>query len=345
MRLVRREVASLVVLVALRNGSNLRYIHLDSLGSTSVVTDSSGAQYGYTRYYPYGSTRDSSGSLDTNKKFTGQRLDGTGLYYYGARYYDPVIGRFISPDTVGPNPTNPQSLNKYSYCFNNPLVYTDPTGNWGLSNICRWAKDNVVAPIKETAVDIGKTVVSAATLVVDPSMEHAKEFGMNLGNAALGHGTVEGIATAIDTGDWKAATLGIVTAGVQVASNFVAPGGAKLTSGIIKKAGSEVASSLVAKGEATAAKEGVVYLRTNLQTGERYVGGTMRYLKRQAEHDAKLGIEHDYSILERVNPGTSLRKSEEDWVRRLGGPGVLANKRYEMNEWEYWAAGGEIARP
>jgi len=112
----------------LRNGTNLRYVHQESLGSTSVVTNSSGTEYGYTRYYPYGSTRDSGGSLDTDKKFTGQRLDATGLYYYGARYYDPSIGRFISADTVVPEPANPQSLNRYSYCINNPLKYTDPSG-------------------------------------------------------------------------------------------------------------------------------------------------------------------------------------------------------------------------
>ncbi|HUV51760.1 MAG TPA: RHS repeat-associated core domain-containing protein [Dehalococcoidia bacterium] len=96
-----------------------------------MVTDSSGAQYGYTRYYPYGSTRDSGGSLDTDKKFTGQRADASGLYYYGARYYLPAMGRFISADTVVPNPYNPQSLNRYSYCLNNPLRYTDPTGHDG----------------------------------------------------------------------------------------------------------------------------------------------------------------------------------------------------------------------
>jgi hypothetical protein len=101
----------------------------------------------------------------------------------------------------------------------------------------------------------------------------------------------------------------------------------------------------VAKGETTAAKGGVVYLRTNLQTGERYVGGTTRYLKCQAEHDINLGVTHDYDVLEYVNPGANLRKVEEYWIRRLGGPGVLANKRYEMNEWEYWAAGGEISKP
>jgi RHS repeat-associated protein len=51
------------------------------------------------RYLPYGATR--SGGVGTDYQFTGQKLDsGTGLYYYGARYYDPVVGRFISADTV-----------------------------------------------------------------------------------------------------------------------------------------------------------------------------------------------------------------------------------------------------
>jgi hypothetical protein len=46
-----------------------------------------------------------------------------------ARLYDPVIGRFITPDTIIPEPYNPQSLNRYAYCLNNPLIYTDPTGH------------------------------------------------------------------------------------------------------------------------------------------------------------------------------------------------------------------------
>jgi hypothetical protein len=50
------------------------------------------------------------------------------LYYYGARYYDATIGRFISADTIVQSPFDPQSLNRYAYCRNNPLRYTDPTG-------------------------------------------------------------------------------------------------------------------------------------------------------------------------------------------------------------------------
>jgi len=115
-------------LVALRNGSSVYYVHLDQLGGTSVVTNASGAVAGSIKYYPYGSTRSSSGSLYTDKKFTGQRLDATGLYYYGARYYDPTIGRFISGDPLVPKPSDPQSLNRYSYCRDNPLTGIDPLG-------------------------------------------------------------------------------------------------------------------------------------------------------------------------------------------------------------------------
>ncbi|MBN1190562.1 MAG: RHS repeat-associated core domain-containing protein, partial [Dehalococcoidales bacterium] len=64
-------------------------------------------------YSPYGYIA-SWDTLPTDRQFTGQRLDETGLYYYGARYYDHSIGRFISPDTIVPDPYNPQSFNRYS---------------------------------------------------------------------------------------------------------------------------------------------------------------------------------------------------------------------------------------
>jgi RHS repeat-associated protein len=49
--------------------------------------------------------------------------------YLGARYYELTVGRFISPDTIISDPANPQSFNRYSYCLNNSLKYTDPTGH------------------------------------------------------------------------------------------------------------------------------------------------------------------------------------------------------------------------
>ena len=54
--------------------------------------------------------------------------DSTGLYFYEARYYDAVLGRFISTNSIVPDPTNPQAFNRYSYVFNNPLRFIDPLG-------------------------------------------------------------------------------------------------------------------------------------------------------------------------------------------------------------------------
>jgi hypothetical protein len=72
-------------LVALRKGSTVEDVHQDHLGSTVLSTTGSGAQQSAVVYLPFGGTRSASGALDTDKKYTGQRLDGTGLYYYGAR--------------------------------------------------------------------------------------------------------------------------------------------------------------------------------------------------------------------------------------------------------------------
>jgi len=115
---------------AMRIGSTLYYILKDHLGSASVMTDASGTTVGEDRFYPYGETRFTTGTMNTDKLFTGQREQtGLGIYYYGARFYSPKLGRFLSPDSLVPNPINPQSLNRFSYVRNNPLRYVDPTGH------------------------------------------------------------------------------------------------------------------------------------------------------------------------------------------------------------------------
>lgn len=68
--------------------------------------------------------------MPTDFAFTGQRRDASAsLLYYGARYYDSALGRFISADTMVHEPKNPQDLNRYAYARNNPLLYQDPTGH------------------------------------------------------------------------------------------------------------------------------------------------------------------------------------------------------------------------
>lgn len=68
--------------------------------------------------------------MPSDYQFTGQETDsGTGLIYMKARYYDPVIGQFISPDTVVPDPANVYAYNRYMYAYGNPLKLSDPSGH------------------------------------------------------------------------------------------------------------------------------------------------------------------------------------------------------------------------
>jgi len=77
-------------------------------------------------YSPYGSSRYQQGSMDTTKGFTGQYNDAvTGLDYYNARYYDPVVGRFLSADKAT---GNMQGADPYAYVGGNPETKNDPTG-------------------------------------------------------------------------------------------------------------------------------------------------------------------------------------------------------------------------
>jgi RHS repeat-associated protein len=116
----------------------LRYFHQDHLGSIAVITDASGllaeARDAYDawgkRRNPNG-TDDATGSIAslTSRGFTGQEmLASVGLVHLNGRVYDPYIGRMTSADPVVGDPLSGQSWNRYSYVFNNPLAYTDPTG-------------------------------------------------------------------------------------------------------------------------------------------------------------------------------------------------------------------------
>ncbi len=100
---------------AMRINSTIYFILKDHLSSSSVVTDAGGTIVGEDRFYPYGETRFTTGSMNTDKLFTGQReLTGLGIYHYGARFYSPKLGRFLSADTIVQSYANPETLNRYS---------------------------------------------------------------------------------------------------------------------------------------------------------------------------------------------------------------------------------------
>jgi RHS repeat-associated protein len=119
--------------VAVNSGGTLLFYHPDHQGGTSVVTDANGILAEDISYEPFGRKRSDVGPgpvrTIVKHRYTGQELDETGLYNYGARLYDPDLGRFMTPDSIVPDPENPQSFNRYAYARNNPINRVDPSGN------------------------------------------------------------------------------------------------------------------------------------------------------------------------------------------------------------------------
>ena len=101
------------------------YLHTDHLGSTVMTTDTTTINNPSSdqRYYAYGRQRDVD-PVVTDHQFTGQKLDGTGLQYYNARYYDPTLGTFISPDSIVPDAGTLIDYNRYAYSRANPISQT-----------------------------------------------------------------------------------------------------------------------------------------------------------------------------------------------------------------------------
>ena len=116
--------------VAVKRGSTLYHLHGDHLGSRSVTTRGS-AETASRAYYAYSVERAASGDLKTDRTFTGQKRDATGLMYYNARYYGPALVTFISPDSMVPNPARVINYNRFLYARGNPLKYAAPTGHAG----------------------------------------------------------------------------------------------------------------------------------------------------------------------------------------------------------------------
>lgn len=109
-----------------------RYFHSDAQGSITAVTDQNGQVITRYRYDPWGKQTLVSGSnigIDaTRQGHTGHEMLDGGLTHMNGRLYDPMLARFVSADPIVQAPYDLQSLNRYSYVFNNPLYYTDPTG-------------------------------------------------------------------------------------------------------------------------------------------------------------------------------------------------------------------------
>lgn len=110
-----------------RTGSQLSYLHKDHLNSNRLTTDAAGA---ISQRVPYSSYGKPLINPQQSKAYINERYDNeTGLQYLNARYYDPALGRFLTPDTWDPILAG-VDVNRYAYSLNDPINGSDPTGHW-----------------------------------------------------------------------------------------------------------------------------------------------------------------------------------------------------------------------
>jgi RHS repeat-associated protein len=199
------------------------------LGSSSLTTSNTGALVAQLRYLPYGGTRWESGTTPTDFRFTGQRHEsGFGLYDYHARYYDPLLGRFVSADSIVPSAGKPQALNRYSYVLNSPLKYQDPTGHDPWSVIADFA----YGFLAQWRLNQGLlTPQQVAALSVKRDESDASVVGRHVGNvASVAQGVAEmvgGVGLATGGGLGGAASCPVtVGAGCVVGAEAVIAGSA-----------------------------------------------------------------------------------------------------------------------
>ncbi len=223
--------------VAMRTASGVTYLHGGHLGSTSVT---SGANSSTQTYYPFGTVRTTSGTLPTDYTFTGQKLDAsTGLMYYGARYYDAAIGRFAQPDSIVPNPYNPQSLNRYSYVYNNPVRYYDSDGHCFPFCIAAFAAQRVMP--RELSAAGSRFVANLAIPLVSDLAKLDAANADNLWQAV--NGDKIGLSTDQRLGAYGTALVGqavegaLLYVGVEAATGAVGAAGACLATNCANAAG------------------------------------------------------------------------------------------------------------
>jgi RHS repeat-associated protein len=169
----------------------------DALGSMLALANSSGTVQTQYTYDPFGSTTVGGTASNNPSQYTGRENDGTGLYYYRARYYNPTTGRFLSEDPIG----FMAGANFYAYVGGNPLRYRDPFGlspfNFGSASTCflKGAGNGALG-----ALLVGGLAVGAATLGAPVAA-----VTVGLGALAIGGGALLGydVYNNISNSNWN----------------------------------------------------------------------------------------------------------------------------------------------
>lgn len=216
------------VIVIKENGVFKPYITFtDHLGSIMSVVDKEGTEVFEAEYDAWGEQTVKRNAIGLRRGYTGHEMLGEyGIINMNGRLYDPMLGRFFSPDNYVQFPGFTQSYNRYSYCLNNPLKYTDPSGE--LSFTVAFGIFNVITGMMQAAFN-GENVWKAGILGV---MRAAASYGIGKAFGAFGsvghellragaHGIAGGVYSALSGGNFGS---GFASGAISSAAGSLAQG-------------------------------------------------------------------------------------------------------------------------
>lgn len=257
----------------------------DNLGSILCVIDDNGNKVFEASYDAWGRQTVMRNDIGLRRGYTGhEMLKDFDIINMNGRLYDPVLGRFFSPDNYVQLPDYSQSFNRYSYCLNNPLKYTDPSGNlFGIDDaaVIAFAAFNMASSMMRASFE-GKSVwkagalsllSSAASYGIGSAFGNAGSWGKELLRAGA-HGLASGVVSALDGGNFASAFVsGAAASGIGSYAQSV-----KMNSGLM------VASTTVMGGAVAWA------------TGSDFLQGAMQGMKiglfNHAMHDGNGDIKY-----------------------------------------------------
>jgi RHS repeat-associated protein len=214
--------------------TSMRYFHTDNLSSVDIITNETGGVVQRLSYDAWGKRRNANGSdaasitAQATRGFTAHEHDDeVTLINMNAREYDPIIARFISPDSIVPGALNSQAYNRYSYALNDPVSYTDPTGHG--------VKQFIAGTV------LGGPTLASASIVGAYVASHKQQIANLTSNALYKVSQIKyvgglmsvGLLTSNDfglmygwsTGDWKTVARAHAT-GTVIAGTYWAGGAA-----------------------------------------------------------------------------------------------------------------------
>ena len=224
--------------------SETGYYKYNGHGDVVALTNPTGQTLAKYTYDTFGNIESTEGNFNNPYRYSGYVYDEEVDYYYlQSRMYDPEIGRFLQEDTYTGDITDPLSLNRYTYCHNNPVIYDDPNGHWihvaigAAVGAVVGATVNVARTAIKDFKDDGKFNAGWKTYGKAAVKGAAVGAAVGVGVTTVGVGTTLKVVNAVSTAKdiYKASKKSTKSVVTTVATNYLGGKAAKAATKVIKK--------------------------------------------------------------------------------------------------------------